>query len=92
MRIRFDDGTMITLHSNDVRLDEPETPLHKMVSQHINVIYRPREEKEENVKYKEEKKKNGKSESAGLFDVTEEKGEESEEESNESEIAEDVEI
>ncbi|MDR0281894.1 MAG: hypothetical protein LBI53_00805 [Candidatus Peribacteria bacterium] len=51
---------MITLHSNDIRLDEPETPLHKMVAQHIDVIYRPREEKEENIKYKEEKKKTGK--------------------------------
>ena len=71
MRIRFDDGTLITLHSNDVRLDEPETPLHKMVSQHINVIYRPREEKEENIKYKEEKKKAEKSDSPGLFDVAE---------------------
>ncbi|MDR2416194.1 MAG: hypothetical protein LBD75_06430 [Candidatus Peribacteria bacterium] len=57
VRIRFDDGSMKTLHSNDIRLDEPETPLHKMVDQHIDVIYRPREEKEENVKYKEERKK-----------------------------------
>jgi hypothetical protein len=57
VRIRFDDGSMKTLHSNNIRLDEPETPLHKMVDQHINIIYRPREEKEENVKYKEEKKK-----------------------------------
>jgi DNA gyrase subunit A len=57
VRIRFDDGSMKTLHSNDIRLDEPETPLHKMVDQHIDVIYRPREEKEENIKYKEEKKK-----------------------------------
>jgi DNA gyrase subunit A len=60
VRIRFDDGKMITLHSNDVRLDEPETPLHKMVNQHIDIIYRPREEKEENIKYKEEKKKSDK--------------------------------
>ena len=63
---------MITLHSNDVRLDEPETPLHKMVNQHIDVIYRPREEKEENVKYKEERKKAEKSDSPGLFDISEE--------------------
>jgi hypothetical protein len=60
---------MKTLHSNDIRLDEPETPLHKMVDQHIDVIYRPREEKEENVKYKEEKKKAEKGDS--LFDITE---------------------
>lgn len=73
VRIRFDDGSMITLHSNDIRLDEPETPLHKMVNQHIDVIYRPREEKEENIKYKEEKKNSEKSEEKGLFDITNEK-------------------
>ncbi|MDR0860162.1 MAG: hypothetical protein LBO09_04190 [Candidatus Peribacteria bacterium] len=67
VRIRFDDGSMKTLHSNDIRLDEPETPLHHMVDQHIDVIYRPREEKEENVKYKEEKKKAEKGDS--LFDI-----------------------
>jgi DNA gyrase subunit A len=69
IRIRFDDGSMQTLHSNNIRLDEPETPLHKMVDQHIDVIYRPWEEKEENVKYKDEKKKAEKGES--LFDVEE---------------------
>jgi len=57
VRIRFTDGEIITLHSNDIRLDEPETPLQKMVTKHIDVIYRPWEEKEENLKYKEEKKK-----------------------------------
>jgi len=57
VRIRFTDGEIITLHSNDIRLDEPETPLQKMVAKHIDVIYRPWEEKEENLKYKEEKKK-----------------------------------
>jgi hypothetical protein len=45
------------LHSNDIRLDEPETPLQKMVEKHIDVIYRPREEKDENLRYKEERKK-----------------------------------
>ena len=52
---------MKTLHSNDIRLDEPETPLCKMVDQHIDIIYRPWEEKEENVRYKEEKKSKEKS-------------------------------
>jgi DNA gyrase subunit A len=72
VRIRFDDGTMKTLHSNDIRLDEPETPLHKMVDQHIDIIYRPREEKEENVKYKEEKKKSDRETHKGesLFNIT----------------------
>jgi len=43
-----------------------------MVTQHINIIYRPWEEKDENVKYKEEKKKSDKSDSPGLFEVTKE--------------------
>jgi hypothetical protein len=38
-------------------LDETETPLAKMVDQSIDVIYRPWEEKEENLKYKEDRKK-----------------------------------
>ncbi|MCF7834606.1 DNA topoisomerase 4 subunit A [Candidatus Gracilibacteria bacterium] len=57
IRIRFSDGEIKTLHSNDIRLDEPETPLHKMVDKQIDIIYRPREEKDENMKYKEERKK-----------------------------------
>lgn len=57
IRIRFKDGTLQTLHSNNISLDEPETPLYSMVNKHIDVIYRPREEKEENLRYKEERKK-----------------------------------
>ena len=79
VRIRFSDGSLKTLHSNDISLDEPETPLYKMVDQKIDVVYRPREEKSENLKYKEEKKKAEKSE-WGLFDmpVEEEKEENAE--------------
>lgn len=62
VRIRFADGSLKTLHSNDISLDEPETPLYKMVDQKIDVVYRPWEEKSENMKYKEEKKKAEKSE------------------------------
>ncbi|MFA6255819.1 MAG: DNA gyrase subunit A [Candidatus Absconditabacterales bacterium] len=57
IRIRFKDSTIKTLHSNDIHLDETETPLAKMVDKDIDVIYRPREEKDENLKYKEERKK-----------------------------------
>lgn len=57
IRIRFNDGTIKTLHSNDVHLDEPDTPLAKMVDKDINVIYRPWEEKDENLRYKEERKR-----------------------------------
>lgn len=73
IRIRFADGSLQTLHSNHVYLDEPETPLRKMVDQHIDVIYRPWEEKEENIKYKEEKKKAERNEAeVSLFATPEE--------------------
>lgn len=68
VRIRFTDGSLKTLHSNDISLDEPETPLYKMVDQKIDVVYRPWEEKTENLKYKEEKKKSEKVD-GGLFDI-----------------------
>lgn len=73
IRIRFENGSLKTLHSNAIALDEPETPLYKMVDQKIDVVYRPWEEKSENMKYKEEKKKSENQE-AGLFDIKEEKG------------------
>lgn len=57
IRIRFKDSNIKTLHSNDIHLDETDTPLAKMVDKDIDVIYRPREEKEENLRYKEERKK-----------------------------------
>ncbi len=57
IRIRYPDWEITTLHSNDIRLDEPETPLHKMVDKEIDIIYRPREEKDENMKYKEDRKR-----------------------------------
>ena len=86
VRIRFSDGSLKTLHSNDISLDEPETPLYKMVDQKIDVVYRPWEEKSENLKYKEEKKKAEKSE-WGLFDIPVE--EEKEENAETSENAQD---
>lgn len=60
VRIRFTDGSMQTLHSNDIWLDDPETPMKDMVSKSIDVIYRPWEEVEANIKYKLEKKKEAK--------------------------------
>ena len=57
IRIRFKDSAIKTLHSNDIHLDETETPLAKMVDKDIDVIYRPWEEKDENLRYKEERKK-----------------------------------
>ena len=83
VRIRFSDGSLKTLHSNDISLDEPETPLYKMVDQKIDVVYRPREEKSENLKYKEEKKKAEKSE-WGLFDMPVEEDKEENAETSEN--------
>ena len=83
VRIRFSDGSLKTLHSNDISLDEPETPLYKMVDQKIDVVYRPREEKSENLKYKEETKKAEKSE-WGLFDMPVEEDKEENTETSEN--------
>lgn len=58
----FEDGTRKTLHSNDIKLDMPDTPLKKMVDKKIEMAYRPWEEKEENLSYKEEIKKKKKQE------------------------------
>lgn len=60
VRIRFTDGAMQTLHSNDIWLDDPEAPMKDMVAKSIDVIYRPWEEVEANIKYKLEKKKEAK--------------------------------
>ena len=40
-----------------------------MVDQHIDIVYRPWEEKDENIRYKEEKKKAGKEEVSLFTDV-----------------------
>lgn len=71
IRIRFVDGKLLTLHSNDISLDEPETPLYDMVDQAIETIYRPWEEKTENLQYKEEKKQSENAD-GGLFALPEE--------------------
>jgi hypothetical protein len=62
--IRHKDGSLVSLHSNDVKLDEPETPLKEIVKKDIELIYRPWEEKEENLKGKEERKAREKEEKA----------------------------
>ena len=57
IRIRYKDTTIQTIHSNSIHLDETDTPLAKMADKDIDVIYRPWEEKDENLRYKEERKK-----------------------------------
>lgn len=79
VRIRFEDWTLKTLHSNDISLDEPETPLYNMVDKKIDVVYRPWEEKTENMKYKEDKKKIEK-QNWWLFDIPAEEKQDSVEE------------
>lgn len=62
IRIRFTDGNLQTLHSNDVKLDMPESKLKEIVKKDIELIYRPWEEKEENLKWREERKAREKAE------------------------------
>jgi len=69
VRLRFEDGSMETLHSNNIHLAEPETPLVKISDKAIAIAYRPWEEKDENRKYKEEKKKNWPEEQDNLFSI-----------------------
>lgn len=90
VRMRFNDWSMKTIHSNDIRLDEPETPLVKISDKNIEITYRPREEKDENVKYKEEKKKKSENEQQdNLFSViTSENDSTENNDSNSSEVLE----
>ncbi len=71
IRMRFTDGSLQTLHSDSIRLDEPDTPLVKIVDKKIELIYIPWEEKEENFKHKEEqkakKKEQDQKDQEGLF-------------------------
>jgi hypothetical protein len=53
--MRLENKSIITKHSNDLYLDIPESPLETLTSSPIDMIYRPREEKEENKKWKQEK-------------------------------------
>jgi len=77
--IRHTDWNLKSLHSNDVWLDMPDTPLKEIIKKDIELIYRPWEEKEENLKWKEERKAREKAEKEaeakknGLFNTEEEK-------------------
>ena len=91
IRIRFKDTTIKTLHSNDIHLDETDTPLAKMVDKDIDVIYRPWEEKEENLRYKEERKKAEKESEAMEKGIINEENEIIEEITEIEEVATDIE-
>lgn len=62
VRIRNTNGEIKNLHSNDIILEMPEAPMVEIVNHPIEVVYRPREEKEENQKYKLERKAEAKAE------------------------------
>ncbi len=51
VRMRMATGNILTTHSNDIVLDDLETPMRQLVSGSIDIVYRPREEKEENKRY-----------------------------------------
>lgn len=62
VRIKLTTGELKTIHSDKVLLDMPDTPMEKIVTGTIERIYRPWEEKSENVAYKEERKAEAKAE------------------------------
>lgn len=60
VRVHLSDDSFATIHSNDIYMDIPETKLKKLTDKDIQSVFRPREERNENMAYKEEKKKQSK--------------------------------
>ena len=56
IRVRLNDGSIQTIHSNDCYLDEPGAEPETITKKPIVSMFRPREEKKENVAYKEARK------------------------------------
>lgn len=56
IRLRLNDGSIQTVHSNDCYLDEPGSTPDKITSKPITGMFRPREEKAENMAYREQRK------------------------------------
>ena len=56
IRVRLNDGSIQTIHSNDCYLDEPGAEPETITKKPIVGMFRPREEKKENVAYKEARK------------------------------------
>ena len=56
IRLRLNDGSIQTVHSNDCYLDEPGSSPDKITSKPIIGMFRPWEEKAENMAYKEQRK------------------------------------
>lgn len=78
IRLRLNDGTIQTVHSNDCYMDEPGAGPETITKKPIVSMFRPREEKKENVAYKESRKaeekakKTEEDEEQGLFEKNEE--------------------
>jgi DNA gyrase/topoisomerase IV subunit A len=62
VRLKLKNGSIETVHSNDISLDIPDAPMSKITNWEIQIAYRPRDEKEENQKYKTERKEDKKNE------------------------------
>jgi DNA gyrase subunit A len=56
IRLRLNDGSIQTVHSNDCYLDEPGAGPEKITAKPIVNMFRPREEKKDSVAYKEARK------------------------------------
>jgi hypothetical protein len=54
--VRLNDGSIQTIHSNDCYLDEPGAEPETITKKPIVGMFRPWEEKKENVAYKEARK------------------------------------
>gem|GEM_PF-7018329 len=67
VRLRLGDGSIVTYDCNDIYLGDPERRLKELTDQVIDMAYRPREEREENMKYKLERKQKEKEERARLL-------------------------
>lgn len=56
IRLRLNDGSIETVHSNDCYLDNPGASPEKITSKPILGMFRPWEEKSENMAYREKRK------------------------------------
>lgn len=70
VRVRLEDDHIETFDVNDMYLGDPENRLKNLTKKAIASAYTPREEMEENMKYKEEKKLKEKEEAAKLIPDT----------------------
>lgn len=73
IRLRLNDGSIKTVHSNDCYLDVPWASPDKITSKPILGMFRPWEEKAENMAYREERKAEEKAKKNGEIQTNEEK-------------------